>query len=380
MMWLTQGPTYSFKDYAARFYGRMLNHFLGERGLKRTVVVATSGDTGGAIADCLYGLENVDIVVLYPHGAVSNGQRRQMTTLQNNVYAFEIQGDFDVCQELAKNILVDNQLAESLGDPNKFTSANSISVGRLLPQSVYPFFAYSRMDHAENEKMLTSIPSGNLGDMMGTLIAKEMGLPVDKILCGVNENKVFHRFLKHGIYDVKPSVFSPSSAMIVSHPSNLVRLIDFYGGHMFDERGGLGKVIKQGRMGKRPNHKAMTTDIVSYSVNNPQHFRTIHDVYEMYKIIIDPHTAVAWNALEVLRTDPHSLALVYATADPGKFPEDVKKAIGIIPKLPKRMQEQSKFQERIFTIQSKPDQSESGKILSQAQKNEFRQVLADLHI
>ncbi|MEA3514048.1 MAG: threonine synthase, partial [Nanoarchaeota archaeon] len=227
IMWLTQGPTYSFKDYAARFFGRVLNHFLAERNAKRTVVVATSGDTGGAVADALYGLDNVNNVVFFPKGSISPGQRRQMTTLGKNIYAFEVNGDFDVCQALAKNILGDKEFAkEVFGDSNRITSANSISVGRLLPQSVYPFFAYSRV--AENgEPMIASIPSGNFGDMMGTILAKEMGLPIGKIICGVNENTEFPDFLETGRYVVSPSRKSPSSAMIVSHPSNLARLIDF---------------------------------------------------------------------------------------------------------------------------------------------------------
>src|SRR3989344_5562536 len=202
IMWLTQGPTYSFLDYAARFFGRALNHFLGESGARRTVVVATSGDTGGAVADALYGLDNVDNIVFFPKDSVSPGQRRQMTTLGKNIYAFEVEGDFDVCQALAKNILGDKEFAKVVfNDYERITSANSISLGRLLPQSVYPFFAYSRV--AENgEPIIASIPSGNFGDMMGTVLAKEMGLPIRKILCGVNENTEFPNFLRTGKYEV----------------------------------------------------------------------------------------------------------------------------------------------------------------------------------
>jgi len=184
IMWLTKGPTYSFKDYAARFFGRMLNYFLGVRRLRRVVVVATSGDTGGAVADALLGLKNIDNIVFFPKGSISEGQRRQMTTLKNNIYAFEINGDFDVCQALAKTILGDQSFAEELfNDRERFTSANSISLGRLLPQVVYPFYAYSRI--ADNmEPIIASIPSGNFGDMMGTVLAKGMGLPVSKIIAG----------------------------------------------------------------------------------------------------------------------------------------------------------------------------------------------------
>ena len=152
IMWLTKGPTYSFKDYAARFFGRTLNYFLTRRRLRRVVLVATSGDTGGAVADALWGLESVDNIVFFPKGSISVGQRRQMTTLGENVHAFEVNGDFDVCQALAKHLIGDRGFAESLfGDPGRLTSANSISLGRLLPQAVYPFFAYSRMMPAKEE-------------------------------------------------------------------------------------------------------------------------------------------------------------------------------------------------------------------------------------
>ncbi len=254
IMWLTGGPTYSFKDYAARFFARILNYFLKKRGLRRVVVVATSGDTGGAVADALWGLDSVDNVVFFPRGSISEGQRRQMTTLGNNVYAFEVNGDFDVCQALAKGLLGNQRFAaDVLGDPEILTSANSISIGRLLPQSVYPFFAYSRIARGK-EGLIASVPSGNFGDMMGTVMAKAMGLPIEKIICGVNENREFPEFLETETYTVRASIKSPSSAMIVSHPSNLARLIDFYGGHMYDERDPkTGNLIRPGVIDRMPD-------------------------------------------------------------------------------------------------------------------------------
>ena len=273
IMWLTKGPTYSFKDYAARFFARMLNYFLERRGLRRVVVVATSGDTGGAVADALWGLSNVDNIVFFPKGAVSEGQRRQMTTLGRNVHAFEVNGDFDVCQALAKNLLGDRLFAEKVfGDSERLTSANSISLGRLLPQAVYPFFAYSRIA-ADGGPLIASVPSGNFGDMMGTVIAKAMGLPVSRIICGVNENREFPDFLYSGTYTVTASKRSPSSAMIVSHPSNLARLVDFYGGHMADERDpATGNVVRPGVIERMPDMEEMRRDLFSVSVDNPQHY------------------------------------------------------------------------------------------------------------
>jgi len=380
IMLLTQGPTYSFKDYAARFFGRTLNHFLGEQGLKRTVVVATSGDTGGAVADALYGLDSVDNIVFFPKGSVSEGQRRQMTTLGGNVYAFEVNGDFDVCQALAKNLLGDKKFAgEIFKDENRLTSANSISIGRLLPQAVYPFFAYSRI--AENgESIIASIPSGNFGDMMGTVVAKEMGLPISLILCGVNENTEFSDFLKTEEYVVNASKKSPSSAMIVSHPSNLARLMDFYGGHMFDERDpATKKVIREGIIDIMPDLKAMRRDIKSVSITNPEHYSTMKDVYDRFGVILDPHGAVGWRMLEDFLGGTHDkLAVIYETADPGKFPEDVQKAIGIIPPLPLGMQKQAESTERIYSIESAPEYTPKGMKLSDKQISEARLKITEI--
>ncbi len=380
IIWLTQGPTYSFKDYAARFFGRSLNYFLGIRNLKRTVIVATSGDTGGAVADALHGLANVDVIVFFPKGSISEGQRRQMTTLGNNVYAFEVNGDFDVCQELAKTLIGDKQFAQdTFNDKDRLTSANSISIGRLLPQAVYPFFAYSRI--AKNkEPMIVSVPSGNFGNMVGTVIAKEMGLPISRILCGVNENTEFPDFLKTGKYIVRPSKKSPSSAMVVSHPSNLSRLFDLYGGHMFDERDPVSKkVVREGVIGIMPDLNSMKKDIFAMSVSNQEHYRTMKEVYDKFKVILDPHGAVGWRILEdFLVKSPNYLAVLYETADPGKFPEDVKQAIGLIPELPEGMRIQAKSKERIYSIVSDPDHTSNGMKLSDGQIKEAKVKIKEL--
>jgi threonine synthase len=378
IMWLTKGPTYSFKDYAARFFGRALNFFLDRRGVRRVVVVATSGDTGGAVADALWGLSNVDNIVFFPKGSISEGQRRQMTTLGGNVYAFEVNGDFDVCQALAKKLLGDKPFADKVfGDADALTSANSISLGRLLPQAVYPFFAYSRIVGGAGE-LLASIPSGNFGDMMGTVIAKGMGLPVSRILCGVNENREFPDFLDSGVYTVSASKVSPSSAMIVSHPSNLARLIDFYGGHMFDERdAATGDVVRPGVIDRMPDLEAMRRDLFSIPVDNAQHYRTMKEVFEKYRVVLDPHGAVGWRTLEVYRAHGDATpAVIYETADPGKFPEDVVRAVGITPALPPGMQKQATLAERIYTIASEPDTAGGQRSLSALQVDEARQTIA----
>ncbi len=380
IMWLTKGPTYSFKDYAARFFGRALNFFLNRRGLRRVVVVATSGDTGGAVADALWGLSNVDNIVFFPRGSISEGQRRQMTTLGRNVYAFEVNGDFDVCQALAKKLLGDRPFAkEVFRDADALTSANSISLGRLLPQAVYPFFAYSRIA-ADGGELLTSIPSGNFGDMMGTVIAKGMGLPVSRILCGVNENREFPDFLDSGVYTVSASKVSPSSAMIVSHPSNLARLIDFYGGHMFDERdAATGDVVRPGVIDRMPDLDEMRRDLFSIPIDNAQHYRTMKEVYDRYGVVLDPHGAVGWRTLEVYRQGGDTTpAVIYETADPGKFPEDVQAAIGITPPLPPGMQQQAGLPERIYTIASTPEAVNGQRTLSAQQVDEAKETIAGI--
>ncbi len=380
IMWLTRGPTYSFKDYAARFFGRALNYFLARKGLRRVVVVATSGDTGGAVADALFGLDSIDNVVFFPKASISEGQRRQMTTLGGNVHAFEVKGDFDVCQALAKNILGDPGFADEIfGNPEQFTSANSISLGRLLPQAVYPFYAFSRLSEGALG-FLASVPSGNFGDMMGTVIARQMGLPVDKIICGVNENTEFPDFLSTGAYNVRPSIKSPSSAMIVSHPSNLARLIDFYGGHLYDERDpSTGKVTKPGIIDVMPDMEDMKKEIFSAGISNPLHYETMKYVYEKYGLVLDPHGAVGWKSLEIFLDGRHDRpAVIYETADPGKFPEDIEKAIGIVPELPPGMKRQAAMKERIYSIESDPEYTTQGLQLSSSQILEAKAKIREI--
>jgi threonine synthase len=380
IMWLTKGPTYSFKDYAARFFGRMLDFFLGRKGLRRTVVVATSGDTGGAVADALLGLSNVDNIVFFPRGSVSEGQRRQMTTLGANVYAFEVNGDFDLCQALAKYLLGDRQFAKHVfGDLDHLTSANSISVGRLLPQAVYPFFAYSRLAE-KGEPLIASVPSGNFGDMMGTVIARAMGLPISKILVGLNENVEFAEFLETGIYTVRATRRCPSSAMNVSHPSNLARLMDFYGGHMFDERSGVtGGVVRPGVIDRMPDLEEMRKDLFSVSIDNEEHYRTMKDVYDRFGVILDPHGAVGWRTLDIFLAAVHDrLAVVYETADPGKFPDDVEKAIGLTPELPPGMAKQARLPERIYSVAEDPDTMPTGLQLSRRQIEEAKDKIREI--
>lgn len=383
IMWLTQGPTYSFKDYAARFFGRSLDRVLGERGLRRLVLVATSGDTGPAIGSALHNLDNVAYVVFYPKDSVSSGQRKQMTTLGGNVHAIAVKGDFDVSQAMSKILLNDKEYARQVfGDSERITSANSISLGRLLPQVVYPFYGFSRMGLDSEEAFVASIPSGNFGDMMGSVLARQMGLPISRIICGVNENTEFPDFLTTGKYVVRGSRESPSSAMDVGHPSNMERLFDFYGGSLFDERNAQGKVVRKGVTRKSPDLEGMRRDIFSFAINTQQHYDTMREVFEQYGIILDPHGAVGWRALELMNLGDFSIpALIYETADPGKFPAHVERAIGITPEIPLRMKQQEEMPERVYPIQSEPlGNKKDGFSLSPEQLQEAKEIIAALPI
>ena len=379
ILWLSRGPTYSFKDFAARFIGRVLNHFLRHNDLKRIVVVATSGDTGGAVAHALLGLNNVSSVIFFPRGSISDEQRRQMTTLGGNIHAFAVNGDFDVCQEMAKALLSDRSFAKDLfNDADRFTSANSISLGRLLPQAVYPFFAYARLGIG-GDPLIVSIPSGNFGDMMGTVLAKGMGLPLKKIVIGVNENREFPDFLSTGTYRVKPSIWSPSTAMIVSNPSNFARLVEYYGGHVYDKRDETsGEVTAPGVITRMPDLEAMKRDIFAISVSNEEHYKTIRRVYRKLNLMLEPHGAVGWRALEVYNDGKHTEpAVVYETADPGKFPEDIHKALGITPVIPEGILTQQHLQERIYQLDTPSATDRAGnKRLDAPQYEEMREQFA----
>ena len=381
IMWLTKGPTYSFKDYAARFYARILNHFLKKRGLTRIVLVATSGDTGGAIADALKGMSNAFVVVFYPQGEISAGQRRQMTTLYENIFAVAVNAEFDVCQQLAKYLMGDKKFAYEISkDEDIFTSANSISLGRQLPQMVYPFYGYSRMGLDGTQLMIPSIPSGNFGDIMGTVLAKEAGLPVGPIICAVNENVVFPEFLRTGEYIIRPTKKSPSSAMRVKHPSGMARLFDFYGGHIYDEWDPVtDRVVREGIIAQMPDMQAMRNDFRAYSISDVACYLTMEDAYNHHGIILESHGAVGLAGYKVAFCDQDTPALIYETAYPGKFPDDVEKATGMRPPIPPQMQAQEELEERIYVIDAPSDTDEKGnQILSAAQIAQTKELLSSL--
>jgi len=324
VMRLDCGPTCSFKDFAARAMGRLIQYFLKQEGRSILILTATSGDTGSAVAHAFYGLDNVQVVVLFPENEVTQRQRRQMTTLGKNIFPLAVQGKFDDCQALVKQAFVDVDLSVL-----NLSSANSINIGRLLPQAVYYFYAHSRVA-ASGEEIVFSVPSGNFGDLMGGLLAMKMGLPVQKFVVATNENDEFPRFMNTGIYEpIAPSKNCISNAMNVGHPSNLARLFCLYGGQM-DETG---------QVGKQPDLAAMREDIYAVCITDEETRQTIKEAYRQHRVLLEPHGAVAWAGLMkyLEKCGDFSPCVSLETADPAKFPEEIVRATGINPPLPAAM-------------------------------------------
>ena len=333
--YLDRGPTCSFKDFGARTLARIMEHFLEADNKKITILTATSGDTGGAVAQAFYKMARIKVVVLYPKNEISDLQRKQMTTLGENVVTFGIEGKFDDCQKIVKTAFSDKELNHV-----NLSSANSINFGRLVPQTLYYFWSYSRIVSKKNEEVIFSVPSGNFGNLTGGLIAKKMGLPIKRFISAVNENNEFPNFLKTGVYTkVNPSINCISNAMNVGHPSNLARIFDLYGGQI-DEKGVIHRI---------PNMEKLRNDIVSYSISDEATKDTIVNFYNEYKKIIEPHGAVGWAALQLYRNSyPKNndiKSITFETADPSKFPEEIIKLIDAVPEMPNSLK----------LIQNKPE-------------------------
>ena len=324
LCYLDRGPTCSFKDFGARMLARIMEHFLEVDNKNITILTATSGDTGGAVAQAFYKMSRIKVIVLYPKNEISDLQRKQMTTLGENITAFGVNGKFDDCQNLVKTAFADKELHHI-----NLSSANSINFGRLIPQTLYYFWSYSRIVTDEHEKVIFSVPSGNFGNLTGGLIAKKMGLPIKKFISAVNENNEFPSFLRTGIYTkVEPSINCISNAMNVGHPSNLARIFDLYGGQI-DEKGVIHKI---------PNMEEFRKTIVSYSITDQSTKETIVNFYSKYKKIIEPHGAVGWAALQKYRVEYPKLndvkSITFETANPSKFPEEIINLIDIVPEIP----------------------------------------------
>jgi threonine synthase len=325
VMRLDRGPTASFKDFAARMMGRLMQYFLTRRAGKLVILTATSGDTGSAIANAFYGLDNIEVVVLSPQKEVTARQCKQMTTLGKNVSILALDGKFDDCQALVKQAFADPEL-----DHMNLSSANSINIGRLIPQTVYYFYAFAKLRGGKpDDEIIFSVPSGNFGDLCGGLIAKRMGLPVKKFVVATNENDEFPKFVDSGTYDkLVPSRNCISSAMNVGHPSNITRLVALFGGIM-DEKG---------TIHKQPDMDVLRKDIYSVSIDDKETERTINDAWKKHKLLLEPHGSVGWAGLQryLENSDvaPEQLCVSLETAHPAKFPEKIREILSFDPELP----------------------------------------------
>jgi len=315
---LFHGPSLAFKDFGARFMSRVMSYFLEEGEKQLDVLVATSGDTGGAVALGFLGVPNTRVTILYPKGKVSNIQELQLTTNGQNIRALEIDGTFDDCQALVKQAFTDKELNEKF----RLTSANSINIARLIPQTFYYFNAYAQLLRLGKNKVVFSVPSGNFGNIGAGLLAWKMGLPVEQFIAATNANDTVPEFLKTGVYQPKPSVATLSNAMDVGNPSNWVRIADMFK----DDMSQLNKLI------------------TGFTFDDAATLAAIKQVDAEYNYIVCPHTAIAWQALKDYQkqhTDSEVTGIFLSTAHPCKFtdvfPDNIAEKI-IVPESVKELE------------------------------------------
>ncbi len=300
---LFHGPTLAFKDVGARFMSRCLGYFVQNNDRKVTVLVATSGDTGGAVANGFYGVDGVDVVILYPSGKVSSIQELQLTTLGKNITALEVDGRFDDCQQMVKQAFADKDLTEKMF----LTSANSINVARWLPQQFYYFFAYKQWKKDHNQAPVVCVPSGNFGNICAGILAHQSGLPVTHFVAACNANDIVPSYLLNGKYQPKEAVATLSNAMDVGNPSNFIRILEIFQQQFENLKGKLS----------------------SYSISDAETKQTIEEVYKEYDYLLDPHGAVGYLALErYLQNRTDQKGFILETAHPVKFPDAVEAIIG----------------------------------------------------
>lgn len=306
-MELFHGPSCAFKDVGARFMSRCLSYFAQESEEKVTILAATSGDTGSAVAHGFLGIKNIEVVILYPSGKVSQIQEQQLTTLGNNITALEIDGSFDDCQALVKKAFQDDDLNKHM----KLSSANSINIARLIPQSFYYFYAYGQLKK-QNKDLVVSVPSGNYGNLTAGLIAKQMGLPIKRFVASTNINKVVPDYLSTGEYKSKASIQSISNAMDVGAPSNFDRMMTLY----------------------QENHPRICEDLKGASFNDEQTKEVMKKVYKESDYILDPHGAVAYLGLKKELATENELGVFIETAHPAKFLDVVEEVIDTKVEIP----------------------------------------------
>ncbi len=330
---LFHGPTLAFKDVGARFMSRCLGYFVQNNNKKITVLVATSGDTGGAVASGFYDVDGIDVVILYPSGKVSSVQELQLTTYGKNISALEVNGTFDDCQQMVKQAFTDSDLNKELF----LTSANSINVARWLPQQFYYFFAYQQWKD-KNDAPVFCVPSGNFGNICAGLLAHHSELPAKHFVAACNANKVIPEFLTNGDYQPKKAIATLSNAMDVGNPSNFVRILE-----LFNQK-----------------FHSLKTELSSYSISDEETKETIGDVYVKYKYLLDPHGAVGYLSLKkYLENDFSQKGIFLETAHPVKFYDVVEPIINEKIPLPVSIQSILKKQKQKNIIDADYNQLKS---------------------
>lgn len=308
---LFHGPTMAFKDVGARFMSRCLAYFNKNKDQKNTVLVATSGDTGGAVASGFLGVKGVEVVILYPSGKVSDIQERQLTTLGQNITALEVDGVFDDCQDMVKKAFLDADL-----EHKNLTSANSINIARWLPQMFYFFFAYKELKKY-NKPLVVSCPSGNFGNICAGIIAKKLGLPISHFVAATNANDTVPQFLLKGIYEAKPSIATISNAMDVGNPSNFVRIQEMYNNDL----------------------KEFSKDFSSYTYSDEATKEAMKSIYNHNGYIAEPHGAVGYLGLKKeLEKDTNAIGVFLETAHPIKFLDIVEPVLNVSLPIPAQIQ------------------------------------------
>jgi len=310
---LFHGPTLAFKDFGARFMAQLMSYFVQQNEDERplTILVATSGDTGGAVASGFFDAPGIEVVVLYPSGQVSALQEKQLTTLGGNITALEVDGTFDDCQALVKQAFLDPELSQSL----RLSSANSINIARLIPQSWYYFRAWQQLPKGHSP-VVFCVPSGNFGNLTGGLLAQRLGLPAAHFIAATNVNDVVPVYLRSGRYEPRPSVPTISNAMDVGNPSNFARLQDLFGA----------------------SWPEMQASVSGYRFDDEETRAGIREVWARYQYVIDPHGAVGYLAThEHLATHPDRYGIILETAHPAKFPEVVEQETGQPVAIPERL-------------------------------------------
>lgn len=333
---LFHGPTLAFKDIGARFMSLCLSYFLKDENKKVTVLVATSGDTGGAVAHGFYNTENIDVVILYPKNRVSEVQEKQLTALGENISALEVDGSFDDCQNLVKQAFSDEEIHSALF----LTSANSINIARWLPQQIYYLLALKQWQKFEKENPVICVPSGNFGNLCAGILAHFRGLPVEHFIAACNENDIVPNYLKTQKLESKETIATLSNAMDVGNPSNFVRVLELFEHHFEDVR----------------------NKISGYSIDDAKTLQSIQKVYEKYNYLLEPHSAVAYTAMEqYLKENPGKKGFILGTAHPVKFPDAVEKAVSIKIELPESLENLMQKEKKSIEIQ--PDFAELKRFL-----------------